>query len=74
MIYQVTQQKLKKVLAGRTTFIIAHRISSVKNADQILVMREGRIVEKGTHAELLRSCEEYRTLAKIQMGDGREAL
>ena len=49
----VIQQKLRDVLKGRTTFIIAHRISSVKNADQILVLDGGRIAERGTHRELL---------------------
>ncbi len=47
------QQQLKDVLKGRTTFIIAHRISSVKNADQILVLKDGKIAERGTHAQLL---------------------
>ncbi|MDO4739329.1 MAG: ABC transporter ATP-binding protein [Eubacteriales bacterium] len=47
------QQQLGEVLHGRTTFIIAHRISSVKNADCILVLDKGEIVERGTHKELL---------------------
>ena len=47
------QQQLKEVLKNRTTFIIAHRISSVKNADQILVLKDGEIAERGTHKELL---------------------
>ena len=47
------QQELKEVLKNRTTFIIAHRISSVKNADQILVLDGGRIAERGTHQQLL---------------------
>ncbi len=47
------QQQLGEVLKGRTTFIIAHRISSVKNADCILVLDHGSIIERGTHKELL---------------------
>ena len=47
------QRHLKTVMKDRTTFIIAHRISSVKNADQILVMKAGNIIERGTHEELL---------------------
>jgi len=47
------QKALKQVLKGRTTFIIAHRISSVRKADQIIVLKDGRIAERGTHKELL---------------------
>lgn len=49
----VIQQKLRGVLKGRTTFIIAHRISSVMNADQIIVLDHGEIAERGTHRELM---------------------
>lgn len=65
----VIQQKLKKVLAGRTTFIIAHRISSVKNADQILVMEDGRIAERGTHRELLNKGGIYSRMVADQYRD-----
>jgi ATP-binding cassette subfamily B protein len=47
------QRSLEKLLAGRTTFIVAHRLSTIQRADQILVIDSGRIVERGTHAELL---------------------
>ena len=47
------QQALKKVLAGRTSIVIAHRLSTVRDADQILVVEGGQIVERGRHAELL---------------------
>ena len=47
------QMHLKKELRDRTTFIIAHRISSVKNADQIIVLKDGSVFECGTHDELL---------------------
>ena len=65
----VIQQKLKKVLAGRTTFIIAHRISSVKNADQILVMKDGYIAERGTHKELLEQHGIYWQMVQDQYRD-----
>jgi len=53
------QQHLEQAAKGRTTFVIAHRISSVKNADQILVLNQGRIIERGTHRELLEKQGEY---------------
>ncbi|MCR5682780.1 MAG: ABC transporter ATP-binding protein, partial [Clostridiales bacterium] len=47
------QQAIGKVIEGRTSFMIAHRLSTVRNADVILVVKGGRIVESGTHRELL---------------------
>jgi ABC-type multidrug transport system ATPase subunit len=47
------QKALRSLLKGRTSFVIAHRLSTVRNADCILTLQEGRIVEKGTHEELL---------------------
>jgi len=47
------QDALKELMRGRTSFVIAHRLSTISNADQVLVIDEGRIVERGTHAELL---------------------
>ncbi len=63
------QQELKEVLKGRTTFIIAHRISSVKNADQILVLDGGRIAERGTHRELLAKKGIYYGMVQDQYRD-----
>jgi subfamily B ATP-binding cassette protein MsbA len=52
---------------GRTTFIIAHRLSTVINADRIVVLDKGRLVDVGRHADLLERCEVYRTLASRQL-------
>lgn len=56
------QAGLEFLMRGRTTFVIAHRLSTIRRADQILVMEEGRIVERGTHAELYRAGGRYRDL------------
>ena len=60
------QETLRKVKAGRTTLVIAHRLSTIVDADQILVLRRGRIVERGTHAELLERTGEYAALWRRQ--------
>ncbi|HZG74749.1 MAG TPA: ATP-binding cassette domain-containing protein, partial [Paenibacillus sp.] len=65
----VIQQGLKHVMQGRTTFIVAHRISSLKHADEIFVLDEGRIVQRGTHAELLAQPGRYRETYNIQYSD-----
>ncbi|MCY0876766.1 MAG: ABC transporter ATP-binding protein [Firmicutes bacterium] len=63
------QQALQQVMKGRTTFIIAHRISSLRRADQILVLDHGRIVQRGRHDELLREEGLYRTIYDMQFQD-----
>ncbi len=60
------QKALETLMAGRTTFIIAQRLSSVRHADQILVIEEGVIVERGTHAELLAAGGAYRHVNDMQ--------
>jgi len=62
------QDGLRKLRAGRTTFVIAHRLSTIRSADQIMVMDDGRIVERGTHTELLHEGGLYRRLYERQRG------
>ena len=65
------RKKLNEVLSHTTKIIIAQRISSLKDADLILVMDEGKIVSKGTHDELMQTSDTYQLLAKHQMGGSK---
>ena len=68
------QATLRKVRVGRTTLVVAHRLSTIVDADQILVIRRGRIVERGGHAELLEKAGEYAALWRRQTrGQGSDA-
>ena len=60
------QIALEEVMKNRTTIIIAHRLSTIKHADKIIVMRQGRIVEQGTHHELLHLQGHYAQLQGLQ--------
>lgn len=62
----LVQQAFDKLMQGRTSFIVAHRLSTIRSADLILVMRDGRIVEQGTHTELLSQNGFYATLYNSQ--------
>ena len=66
------QQQLKKIQRECTIFVIAYRISSIKDADLILVMDKGRIVEQGTHEELSKAGGYYEAAFRHQYGDFRE--
>jgi ABC-type multidrug transport system fused ATPase/permease subunit len=63
---KLIQEALERLMENRTSFVIAHRLSTIRKADQILVMRQGQIVERGTHDELLAGNGLYARLAKIQ--------
>ncbi len=60
---------LREVMAGRTTFVVAHRLSTISLADEIVVMEGGRIADRGTHEELLQSSELYREIAEFGCED-----
>lgn len=60
-------ENLQKVFKGRTVIIAAHRLSTVMNADNIVVMKKGMIVEQGTHKELVELGGQYYTLVKDQL-------
>ena len=61
------RQALDTVIQGRTTFVIAHRLSSVKNADSLLVMKDGQIAQSGTHDELIRVPGPYQEIYELQL-------
>ena len=65
-------EALDRAIAGRTTFIVAHRLSTLRRADFIIVMDDGRIVQQGTHQELMNVPGPYLRVARLQLIDSRE--
>lgn len=63
---KLIQEALDRLMVGRTSFVIAHRLSTIERADQILVLQQGRIIERGTHEQLLANDGLYSKLTKIQ--------
>jgi len=73
-----TDSNLRKALRenyrSTTTVLVTQRVSSLKHADLILVISDGCVIGAGKHGQLMESCEEYRLIAKTQMGDGKGGL
>ena len=63
---RLIQEALKRLMKGRTSFVIAHRLSTIREADQILVIRDGKVAERGTHESLLAADGIYAKLCRIQ--------
>jgi len=68
------QNAMDELMKGRTSFVIAHRLSTIKNADLILVLKDGRIAERGTHEELVKNRGYYYQTYALQNGMSEEAM
>ena len=71
---RLIQQSLEQLLLGRTSFVIAHRLSTIRHADRILVLDNGKIVEAGSHTELMAGNGLYRDMVELQRIEQGEAL
>jgi subfamily B ATP-binding cassette protein HlyB/CyaB len=65
---RIVQENMRQIAHGRTVVIIAHRLSTLRIADRVLTIDEGRLVEDGTHDELMRAPGRYAALHKLQAG------
>ena len=71
---KLLQAAIASVMKGRTTILIAHRLSTAQHADRIIVLRDGEIVEQGTHADLVASSGYYRYVLEMQQMSARESI
>ena len=69
----LVQEALERLMKGRTSIVIAHRLATIRDADRILVLDAGRLIDEGTHAELVEKGGRYAELAKLQF-DRNEQL
>lgn len=65
----IVQQALDKIMSNRTTIIVAHRLSTIRHVDTIIVLKNGEVVESGTHSELVSEKGEYANLVSLQVSD-----
>jgi ABC-type multidrug transport system fused ATPase/permease subunit len=65
---RLIQKSLATLMAGRTCFVIAHRLSTIRHADQIVVIEDGQITERGRHEELMLGSGRYRRMIELQLG------
>jgi ABC-type methionine transport system ATPase subunit len=70
---RLVQEALDRLMVGRTSVVVAHRLSTIADSDQIVVVQNGRIVERGTHGELIRMNGVYKRLGRRQFGLNRAA-
>jgi len=63
----LVQEALAKLMEGRTSFVVAHRLSTIRNSDNIIVLEDGMVVESGTHAELVAEDGLYKNLNRLQV-------
>jgi ATP-binding cassette subfamily B protein len=66
---RLVQLALERLMEGRTTLVIAHRLATIRDADRILVLEKGRLIGEGTHEQLVRKGGKYAELAKLQFRD-----
>jgi subfamily B ATP-binding cassette protein MsbA len=66
------QEALERLMHGRTTFVIAHRLTTIQRADRIIALQDGRIVEEGSHEELVRRGGLYQHLWALQFADAAD--
>ncbi len=71
---RLVQDGLKKLMAGRSALVIAHRLSTIMHADEILVLKNGKVTERGTHAELINQTGLYKKLFDLQSSSGKVKL
>ena len=71
---KVILENLRRVRAGKTTILIAHRISTVERMDKIIFIDDGKVIAVGTHKELLSTCADYRTMVELQRLEGDEEV